>query len=109
MEKDLLIGPVAVGAVTHSSLYWPVGQEEDLGTMARSWGEERMKDAVVMGDAVVRGRRKDSPARRRFCRCMSLAGLFICSLYQCLPLAVRVLRRYLYLYLPNSRNPKPKN
>ena len=43
VEKDLLIGPVAVAAVTHSSLYWPVGQEEDLGTMGRSWKEESVK------------------------------------------------------------------
>ena len=71
MEKDLLIGPTAVAAVTHSSLYWLVeGQEEDLGAMARSCWEERMKEAVV------RGRRADSAVRRRW-GCMLLACLLV--------------------------------
>lgn len=70
VEKDLLMGPVAVVAVTHSLLYWLVeGQEEDLGTMARSCWEERMKEEVV------RGRKPASPARRRFRRRIPLACL----------------------------------
>ena len=59
VEKDLLMGPVAVVAVTHSLLYWLMeGQEEDLGTMARSCWEERMKDAEL------KGRRTASAGRR---------------------------------------------
>ena len=70
VEKDLLMGPVAVVVVTHSLLYWLVeGQEEDLGTMARSCWEERMKEEVV------RGRKPASPARRRFRRRIPLACL----------------------------------
>lgn len=72
VEKDLLMGPVAVVAVTHSLLYWLVeGQEEDLGTMARSCWEERMKEAVV------RGRRRDSAGRRRGER-IPLVFLLVC-------------------------------
>ena len=71
MEKDLLMGAMAVVAVTHSSLYWPVeGQEEDLGTMARSCWEERTKEAVVRG-------RKAASAVRRIWGCMLLACLLI--------------------------------
>ena len=73
VEKDLLMGPVAVVAVTHSLLYWPVeGQEEDLGTIARSCWEERTKEAVV------KGRRTDSAGRRisgRIPLALVLAGL----------------------------------
>ena len=69
MEKDLLIGPMAVVAVAHSSLYCPVeGQEEDLGTIARSCWEERTKDAEP------KGRRTASP-KSRFRRRMPLACL----------------------------------
>ena len=68
MEKDLFMGPTAVVAVTHSSLYWPVeGQEEDLGTMARSCWEERTKEEAT--------ERRAASAVRRICRCMLLACL----------------------------------
>ena len=91
MEKDLLIGPMAVAAVTHSSLYWLVGgQEEDLGAMARSCWEERMKEAVV------RGRRADSAVRRSW-GCM-LLYLLACLLYRCFRIVVCVLRRYFSIF-----------
>ena len=77
MEKDLLIGPMAVVAVAHSLLYWLVGgQEEDLGTMARSCWAERTKEAEA------RGRRAPS-ARRRICGCISLACLVIILMVSC--------------------------
>ena len=96
MEKDLLMGPVAVVAVTHSSLYWLVGaQEADLGAMARSCWEERMKEAVV------RGRRADSAVRRRW-GCM-LFCLFVCYTYALVSQYACCERISLY---PKEKNPR---
>ena len=83
-----------------------MGQEEDLGTMARSWGVEMTKEAVVRGDAVVRGRRRDRPARSRFCRCMPFACLFASST-TAFAVAMRVLRKVgTCTSIPDSRNSK---
>ena len=88
MEKDLFMGPTAVVAVTHSSLYWPVeGQEEDLGTMARSCWEERTKEEAT--------ERRAASAVRRICRCMLLACLLACLLIiPVLRVAICQMRRY---------------
>ncbi len=63
------MGPMAVVAVAHSLLYWPVGgQEEDLGTMARSCWEERTKEAEARG-------RRVASAGRMICGRMPLRCL----------------------------------
>ena len=116
VEKDLLMGPVAVVAVTHSLLYWLVeGQEEDLGTMARSCWEERMKEAELKG-------RRTASAGRRVRRRMPLAclltgwlaGLLAIPLLSCcrtgllvipplsFPVAVRVLLSQVPVPVPIS-------
>ena len=46
----------------------------------------------MRGDAVVRGKRRDRPARSRFCRCMPFACLFA-SFTTGFAVAMRVLRR----------------
>lgn len=92
------MGPMAVVAVTHSSLYCPVeGQEEDLGTMARSCWEERTKEAVV------RGRRADSAVRRMRGR-MVVACLLAYLLYQRFPLSVRLTRRSFFYPKEETEN-----